>query len=222
MTDHYETLGVDRDADPAAIKKAYRKRARETHPDHGGDTGEAASVNGAYLVLSDPDKRARYDRTGQDDAPRNEMAMAMEIAGQFFDRAVLDAGDTFNFRSLTGEAQGAIDKERRQGQQATRTIKEQVERTKKVIARLKHKTDGPDFLTDRLNEIIRKQLHDIAMNEDRLALLARARELLDGYDFVTDPLPDVRTTRGYDPYSVAWDLGRETTGWPDMSRYRKD
>ena len=49
MTTHYDTLGVEPTASPDEIKRAYRKRARETHPDHGGDTAEAAQVNGAYL-----------------------------------------------------------------------------------------------------------------------------------------------------------------------------
>jgi curved DNA-binding protein CbpA len=218
MTDHYQTLGVDRDADSATIKRAYRKRARETHPDHGGDTDEAANVNGAYMVLIDPDKRARYDRTGQDEAPRNELAMAMEAAGQFFDRAVVQAGDKYTVRSLIGDAQRAISDERAQGKQANKTLAQQVERTKKIIARLTHKAKGPNFLVDRLNETVRKQQHDIATNEDRLELLAKARELLDGYDFETDPLPTERPKTGsYDPYgdfkTVGWDI-------PDNPSYR--
>jgi molecular chaperone DnaJ len=66
--DFYEVLGVDRNADEAEIKKAYRQLAMQNHPDRNPGDKQAeerfkeASV--AYAVLSDPDKRAQYDRFG--------------------------------------------------------------------------------------------------------------------------------------------------------------
>lgn len=66
--DYYEILGVARDADDVAIKKAYRKLALENHPDR--NPGDAAAEQRfkeaaeAYAVLSDADKRSRYDRFG--------------------------------------------------------------------------------------------------------------------------------------------------------------
>ena len=65
--DLYELLGVARDADADAIKKAYRRLARQYHPDVNPDP-EAQErfkeVSLAYEVLSDPQKRAAYDRGG--------------------------------------------------------------------------------------------------------------------------------------------------------------
>jgi len=66
MADPYTTLGVARGADDAAIKKAYRKLAKELHPDRNTDNPKAAErfseVTAAYDLLSDKDKRAQYDR----------------------------------------------------------------------------------------------------------------------------------------------------------------
>jgi curved DNA-binding protein len=66
-TDYYDVLGVSRDADQDAIRRAYRKLAREYHPDLNSDSDAEErfkELGEAYEVLSDPDKRERYDRLG--------------------------------------------------------------------------------------------------------------------------------------------------------------
>nr|WP_309109434.1 J domain-containing protein [Zhihengliuella sp.] len=60
---HYEILGVPRDASTTDIKAAYRRAARRTHPDHGGDPSEFRLVSLAYETLSDERARAAYDRS---------------------------------------------------------------------------------------------------------------------------------------------------------------
>ncbi len=66
--DYYDILGVDRDADQKEIKKAYRKLAKKYHPDRNPDDPEASEkfkeISEAYGILSDEDKRARYDQYG--------------------------------------------------------------------------------------------------------------------------------------------------------------
>jgi molecular chaperone DnaJ len=64
VTNLYDTLGVPKNASPAEVKKAYRKLAREHHPDQGGDEARFKEIQGAYDVLSDPEKRKQYDQFG--------------------------------------------------------------------------------------------------------------------------------------------------------------
>jgi molecular chaperone DnaJ len=74
VPDLYELLGVPRDASPEDIKRAYRRRAREHHPDAGGDEEAFKQVTHAYQVLSDPQARLRYDRFGDDGTPHSRGA----------------------------------------------------------------------------------------------------------------------------------------------------
>jgi curved DNA-binding protein len=110
--DYYEVLGVARDAAPEAIKKAYRQLARKYHPDvnPGDKTAEAhfKEVQGAYDILSDKEKRARYDRYGH--AGFEGMAAAGPRAGAT--EWTVNFGepgfDTIDFSSLFGST-GTVD-----------------------------------------------------------------------------------------------------------------
>jgi DnaJ-class molecular chaperone len=65
--DYYKTLGVERTADDKAIKTAYRRLARKHHPDvNRGNAERFKEISEAYTVLSDPEKRKRYDTLGPD------------------------------------------------------------------------------------------------------------------------------------------------------------
>jgi len=73
MADHYETLGVSRGATDDEIKRAYKKLARTYHPDLNPGDPEAEArfkeVGAAYETLRDPQRRAAYDRYGEDGPP---------------------------------------------------------------------------------------------------------------------------------------------------------
>jgi DnaJ-class molecular chaperone len=114
--DYYATLGVPRTATQAEIKKAFRKLARDSHPDkHPGDASAEQrfkAVNEANAVLSDPAKRDKYDRFGRD---WEAYARAGAAAGAAGGRGAGGAGDPFGpggpfagYANRSGQGPGGI------------------------------------------------------------------------------------------------------------------
>ncbi len=117
--DYYEILGCERGADATVLKSAYRKLAMKYHPDQNGGCSDAETrfkeVNEAYAVLSDPQKRAAYDRFGHDGVNGNggfggQQAGAADFSdifdsvfGDIFGRAAAGGAR----RGRTGPARGA-------------------------------------------------------------------------------------------------------------------
>src|ERR1700750_1853130 len=83
--DYYETLGIGKNASEDDIKKAYRKLARKHHPDLNPNDAAAnkkfQQINEANEVLSDPEKRKKYDKYGKDWEHADQFENARQSAG---------------------------------------------------------------------------------------------------------------------------------------------
>lgn len=133
MADYYKILGVAKDASEAEIKKAYRKLARQLHPDVAGPDGaeKFKEVTVAYEVLSNKEKRQMYDLGGED---------ALHGGGAGFNGAGFggfeDIFSSFFGGATTGGARGPASRSRRGGDIVARlqiTLKEAVFGVKKKI-----------------------------------------------------------------------------------------
>lgn len=124
--DYYEVLGVAKNVDDAALKKAFRSLAKKYHPDVNSGDKEAEEkfkeINEAYEVLSDPDKRAKYDRLGH---AAFDPGMGGAGAGGF-DMNMSDIGDIFRgfgaFGDIFGMNFGGSAEERRNAPMAGEDI----------------------------------------------------------------------------------------------------
>lgn len=83
---HYDKLGVPNTSTPEQVKRAYRKKARTSHPDAGGSHEDMKEVNAAYSCLRDPERRRLYDSTGCDEQAMDERKrVEATLVGMFKD-----------------------------------------------------------------------------------------------------------------------------------------
>ncbi len=105
--DYYKVLGIERTADDAAIKRAFRAKARKLHPDVNREDPQAEDkfkeLNEAYEVLSDGEKRKMYDRFGADWQRYRDAGFSSDTAGPSSSRPPVDDFESW-FRSRNGSA----------------------------------------------------------------------------------------------------------------------
>ncbi|MEN6302280.1 MAG: DnaJ domain-containing protein [Armatimonadia bacterium] len=182
-TELYQILGIAPDATPEDIKAAYREKAKRWHPDLGGNEAAFQKLQKAYVVLSDPDERAYYDRTGR--ADRAKADAIEEQARGFFANilvAVLDNPHAGRMNVL----QEGVNQARAERRKINNTIAELEAKTKRIddlTTRFKAK-DGKSTMPQDIYATVRRQITDtIEQHKDRLAVLDRLEKMLDEYDY---------------------------------------
>lgn len=174
---HYEVLGVDKNATLAQIKFAYKRLVKEHHTDHshGGDHDKMTAITKAYGILRDPEKRARYDRTGQDERPDDIEVQAINMLSdgfsQYLDTGRGDEDPLHELRIGIEEARGRTNQAIAECQ---RSISRILSRAKKV----KRKKPGHDIYAEvikakmqTLNNKIESAGHFLKLTDTALAIL---------------------------------------------------
>ncbi|CAI4914740.1 CGH_3_HP_G0023210.mRNA.1.CDS.1 [Saccharomyces cerevisiae] len=180
-TEYYDILGIKPEATPTEIKKAYRRKAMETHPDKHPDDPDAQAkfqaVGEAYQVLSDPGLRSKYDQFGKEDAVPQQ---GFEDASEYF--TAIFGGDGFKdwigefslFKELN-EATEMFGKEDEEGTAATETEKADESTDGGMV---KHDTNKAESLKkdklskeqrEKLMEMEKKRREDMMKQVDELA-----------------------------------------------------
>ena len=181
MTDPYETLGVEPDASADEIKKAHRRAAQRSHPDReGGDTKQFQVVTAAYQVLKDPERRAKYDETGETgDAAGDPVTdrlvqlFNMIVESEEFDCNIID-----KCKSHIASAMQQLKLEQNKVDATLHRLESQVGRIG---------TDGHNLFENILNAKIESLAKKYKHLEDETEILSKMKELLDDYSDTSPP-----------------------------------
>jgi curved DNA-binding protein CbpA len=174
----YEILGVTAEASPAEVKAAHRRAVKMHHPDVGGDPHKFEQAQRAYLILSDPNRRERYDRTGLEDDPTGptEEQLARSAVSSLIMQFV-GGNDDPNTTDLIAEIRKVLLKQREtHSQNCTRK-------------RLHHKDDSDETLSALLDERERDLNREQLKESAKILVIDQAARLLDGYSYRIDPNP---------------------------------
>jgi curved DNA-binding protein CbpA len=193
VSDPYETLGVDRDADDDAIKDAYRKKAHRAHPDKpGGEGATFHAIVKAYESIKDKEARDRHERGETKQDPRHEaFAKLAGLMMQALQNCDVDHDDLVaKMKSAINSSDRAVDAEIAKIRVSIRTMQ-------RALKRLKGKSKDDE---DPLRQII---LGHIRTAESALRQGAKEKEsnalmisLLDGYAYESEPRPSAQTISG--------------------------
>ncbi len=182
MTDPYITLKVPRDASADDIKAAYRKACAQNHPDRGGSTEAMAAINDAYAILSDPDRRKRFDETGAANDEPSPDQRARDHIMRAFSHALENDAVSDPILYVRDDLENLIEQGQRINAQAERLIA----RWNRQRGKLKSKS-GNSMLHNIIDEKIRNSTEAIAHNKRGIEMAKRAYEMLEDFDFEVDP-----------------------------------
>ncbi len=190
--DLYELLGVPRDADDAAIRTGYRYAAKGAHPDAGGSQERFEAIKLARDVLLDPERRARYDRTGEA-VPReadNAVARSLQVISQCLDAVLRDFNGQREVvhRDIVALVGSKISARANEARNQVSELRGGIEVNRWLLGRFRVTEDGPNLLENLVQGRIRQFEERIVVAEAQIAMFAEAQKLLASYSFTADPV----------------------------------
>lgn len=191
MPDLYETLGVGRDADKAAIRGAYRKRAKGAHPDAGGSKEKFGALKLAHDVLTNDASRKVYDETGKiEDAPvDNALSDALQMVQMAIDH-ILTVCTKRGIDPVTvdmiGDATKFLKDRQEKLKEQTKEFAAGLAQTRKIASRFKAKKGKQDLFSGMMAGRISAFEQAKAHNTKEQEKIKRALSIIADHEFQYD------------------------------------
>lgn len=187
----YDVLGVPADSSEEEIKRAYRKKALKSHPDREKDSSEAMKeINEAYAVLSDPNRRSRYNETGDTSCPVSKMSPEEQILCSFFMmilESILNSDQDVKYVDMISLVSRSLEKQIRESESTEKKGLRRVRDLKEVLGRISSKEENGS-----IKECLDAQIISLTAQLDKcrkeIEDLKKARSLLKSYKYKVDPL----------------------------------
>jgi len=188
VRDLYQILGIRRAAAQDEIQRAYRRKAKTLHPDGGGSVKAFSELSTAYTVLSDPNRRERYDRTGEIEPlrPNNLDVSAIEVIAQKLGLIIHAECDVTSV-DIDALIEQAIREDIAERNAGISSLRRAMERARRLRDRVKRKADGQANMLARVldwHETTAKSR--IKQSEEAVGSMERALEILKDYSFADD------------------------------------
>jgi curved DNA-binding protein CbpA len=186
MDNPYEILGVKRDADKATIEKAYRAKARKSHPDAKGDREVFKKVNAARQLLIDDQRRQRFDETGEtSERPQRGATAAEQMVGAMVQEAFLQPEPLRWICNRIDADRFELNKRVQQARSQRERIKTKVAKFERVNKATKNQ-HGYDFIKAVLDSGLAGLEQTICEAEDRIKTCDEALTLLNDLRYPAD------------------------------------
>lgn len=199
MTNLYARLDVDHKASKADIRRAYRRRARKDHPDTGGSPTAFALTKLAHDILTDDERRAKYDATGDTSEKTidNRQAQILEHVAALLN-ATLDNCAKANRDPLTMNLAVEMSKLATQSIAEYRKQRSQVAAhlplANKLLGRFKRKKNKsePNTLEALMLGRVAGINDTLRIIDTKITMFEEAKKIVDDYDFAADPFDEIR------------------------------
>lgn len=185
----YDDLGVAPDATAVEIKRAYRQAAKTAHPDAGGSREAMDKIAHAYEVLSDPERRARYDATGEEQRPVDPAAArkahVLRLIGEIMSDAVETASDVKSF-NIKNAARKAVGEKVKELEDLKRQRLAALERANLMMKRFVMKSGEEDLIGGALRAKCADIQTAVDQLDDAMMIFVHVGGILDGYEYTVD------------------------------------
>jgi curved DNA-binding protein CbpA len=199
----YEILGISKSATENEIKRAYRRRSMECHPDKNGgeETEDFRSVNLAYTILMNKQKRLTYDLTGEFDGQTkvdNSRVEAMKELQRVMLCLLEDSDDSIFFENLPARVLELFNLNIQKSKNVMVDLKKSMRRVRRFKKRFHYKKeDNNDFITLGMERKLYEISTSISGEVEKIRMFNLMLELLAGYEYepeVIAPTFGLRTT----------------------------